>query len=541
MTQGKAQHKDQRIFPSIIVLLFIITALASCTRKKGNEYGLDIRETLRINIQTEPPSLDYAKSTDTTSNEININLMEALVGYDYNSPDLKPVPALAESWESSDKNKTWIFKIRKNVKWTDGVELKAQHFVDEFERLLNPKTSAQYAYSFYVLKNAREYFEGKVKDFSEVGVKAKDDYTLVFNLKSPASFFPYLLTHHTAFPLRKDVIEKYGDAAFSDPAKMVTIGPYKLKTWEHDKAIVLERNDDYYGEKAKIKYILAYMINEHATALNLFDSGKLDFIPEFASTEMSKQRQRPEFRSHPALTLQYYGFNVKKKPLDNVWLRKAIVASINREEVVKMLDGGQTPLTSWIPPGMAGYEPDIGIKYDPVKAKEYYAKAGYSDTKKPSKITIVFNTSGEHQKVAEILQNQIKRTLNIDVELANEEWKVFLNTLKVNAPHIYRFGWSADYPDPDNFLNLMTSQSANNHSNFKNKEFDQLIDKAVSEDDQSKRMALYAKAQKIMIEDDPVGIPLYSSVRSGLVSTRVENFPINPLNLKEYRKTSLKQ
>lgn len=524
---------------STIVLIALLAL--SCTRKKSNDYGLDIRETLRINLQTEPPTLDYGKATDTTSNEININIMEGLVAYDLASPDLKAIPALAESWEATEKNKVWTFKIRKGVKWTDGVELKAQHFVDGIERVLNAATGSDYAYAFYILKNGQAYYDGKIKDFAEVGCKATDDYTLVFTLKGPASFFPYMLTHHTAYPLRKDNLEKNGTSTFTDPTKMVTLGPFKVKTWEHDKVIILERNDSYYGEKPKIKFIQGYMINEGATALNLFDTGKLDFLPEFPTTEMAKQQTRPEFKRHPALILQYYGFNTKKKPLDNPWLRKAIVASIDRKQIVDMIAGGQTPLTSWIPVGMSGYEPDRGIKFDPEKAKEYLAKAGVSDPKKVPKITIGINTNDDHKRVAENLQAQIKKNLGIEVEIQNEEWKVYLNKLKVNPPAIFRFGWSADYPDPDNFLSLMTSYSANNHTLWKSKSFDDIIEKAVVESDNSKRLQMYSQAQKMMLEDDAVAIPLYSSVRQKLISTRVENFPINSMDLKDYRKTSLRQ
>ena len=511
--------------------------VVGCTSKKL-EYGLEGSETLRININTEPPSLDWQKSTDTTSSHITVNLMEGLAVYDLNNPELPVVPGLAESWTVSKDSKKWTFKIRKGVKWTDGVELTAQHFVDGWERLLSPATASEYAYHLYPIQGAQEFNQGKNKDFASVGAKATDAHTLVVDLKQAMSFFPMLTTHHSAYPVRKDVVAKFGDK-WTEPGNIVTLGPYKLKIWEHDKALVLERNDDYYGEKAKTRYVLAYMINELSTALNLFESGKLDVLTELPSTELSKLKTRSEYRNRDSLLMYYYGFNIAKPPMNNPLVRKALATAIDREELVRVLNGGQKPLTSWVPGGIMGYTPDKGTKFDVTKAKELLKQAGFADPTKVPKIVIGFNTNENHQRIAENIQAQLKKNLGVTVELQNQEWKVYLKQLQADAPHIFRMGWMADYPDPSNFMDLMLSYSENNHTRWKNNKYDEMVGKARAEQNLESRKSLYAQAQALLVEDDVPVVPLYSGTLNKFVATRVQNYPLNALDRLEFRNVTL--
>lgn len=520
----------------LISILAIISFFAmSCTKSTKIEYGLDSSETLRINLTQEPPTLDWNKSSDTTSSQVIGNLMSGLVDFNINDPELSVKPALAEKWESSKDAKTWTFTLRKDVKWSDGQGFVAKHVVDGWQRLLAPETASQYAYFLFNVKNAQSFSEGKIKDFSQVGVKAKDDYTLEVSLENPVSFFPYLLTHVSTFPIRLDVIEKHKDK-WTDPANIVTLGAYNLKVWDHDKAIVFERNPNYFGTPASTKNILAYMISELSTAINLFESGKIDALNEIPKSEIRTLSQKPEHRSISQLVLQYYGFNTKKAPFDNVDVRKAFALGIDKNEIVQVMGSGDIALRGWIPAGMFGYETNLGLDFNPAEAKKLLQKAGYGEGGKAfPKIKLAFNTNENHQRVAENVQAQIKRNLGIELELMNEEWKVYLNTLQTDTPHIFRMGWQADYPDPDNFINLMMSNSGNNRTGWGNKEFDQYVIKAVSEMDKEKRRELYLNAQKILVEQDIPAIPLFSTVHHKLVSGRVKNYPINAIDQLDYK------
>ncbi len=414
------------------------------------------------------------------------------------------------------------------MKWTDGVELTAQHFIDGFERLLNPQTASEYAYFIFDIKGARDYNAGKIKDFKQVGVKMNEQGQLVIELERPMGYFPMLTTHHSMFPLRKDIVEKFGDK-WTEPGNIQTLGAYKLKVWDHDKALVMERNDDYYGEKAKTKYILGYMINEFSTALSLVDAGKLDFQRELPAKELSQLKANPGFRQFPVLMMYYYGLNVQKPPFDKLNVRKAFAHAIDRKQVTDLMAAGHAPLTSWVPMGMFGYEKDIGIKFDPELARKLLDEAGYKDRTKVPKITLGFNTNENHQRIAENVQAQLKKNLGVNVEIANQEWKVYLATLRTDAPSIFRMGWLGDYPDPSTFMSLMTSFSENNHTNWGNKKYDDLVAKGSSSLNKDERSKIYHEAQILLTQEDVPVIPIYSAVQSIMLSPRTKNFPVNAM------------
>lgn len=523
----------------VLLCLSLCVLLFGCVKKKGLEYGLTATNTLRMKLSSEPPTLDWTKMADSVSAEIVANTMDGLVQYNLTDPELGLLPALATEWSSKD-GKTWKFKIRKGVKWTDGVELTPQHIVDGFERLLNPKTAAMYSYALYPVVGAKDYNQGKLQDFSKVGISIVDGDTVQFVLSGPKSYFPYLLTHQTTYAVRKDLIEKFGDR-WTDPQNVQTLGPYKMKVWDHDKALVLERNEEYWGPKSKITNILYYMIGETSTALNLFDSGKLDVIDEIPSREISKLKTRKEYHQVGTLSLLYYGFNIEKKPMDNLKVRKAIAHAIDRNQITEMLGTGAQPLSSWVPAGMFGYEPEIGLMFDPEKAAQLLDEAGFKDRSKLGKIQLSFNTNEDHQRVAENIQAQIKKNLGVEIEVKNEEWKTYLDSLKVNPTTLFRLGWLADYPDPDNFLSLMTSYSENNHTRWKSTKYDSLIEKGATELEKARRRATYADAQKILLEEDVAAIPLLTEVGRYLISDRVQKFPFNSLKWSRLDQVELKE
>jgi oligopeptide transport system substrate-binding protein len=523
-----------RILGLVLALSFI-----GCTKKSGLEYGLDVKDTLRVNLTSEPPSLDWSKATDTTSSNVTNNIMDGLTEYNLNDPDLGVVAALATEWKPSENARVWTFTLRKGVKWTDGVEFTGQHVIDGWERLLNPKTASEYAYFLFDLKNAKAYNAGKLKDFKEVGVKLNDQGQLVVELERPMGFFPMLLTHHSTYPLRKDVVEKHGDK-WTDPDKIVTLGAYKLKIWDHDKNIVLERNDGYYGDKAKIKNVLYYMINEFSTAVNLFEAGKLDFQPELPAKELPILKTKPGFQKNTLLSSYYYGFNTRKPPFNNVKARKAFVMAVDRKQITDLLAADHTPMSGWIPRGMFGYEEDAGLKFDPEQAKKLLDEAGYKDRSKFPRVSLAFNTNENHQRIAENVQAQIKKNLGIEIQLQNEEWKVYLSRLRTDVPSMYRLGWLADYPDPSTFMSLMISTSDQNHTGWGNKKYDDLVADGGAELDKEKRRKIYSEAQKILTEIDAPVLPVYSSARQVLVAERVQNFPLNSLERYLFKGVSFK-
>ena len=519
------------------ILVCLSFTLISCFKKKQGEI-LPLEDTFRFNIGSEPPTLDWNKAVDTTSSLIVDNIMDGLLDYDFSKQSAGLKSALAKKWTSTSNGKKWIFTIRKDVKWSDGKAFEVSHIRDGWERLLNPKTASQYAYFLYPIKNARAYSEGKIKDFSKVGVYINEQGQLVVELEEAKSYFPYFVSHTSTYPIRKDIIEKHGNR-WTDPENIVTLGAYRLKKWEHDKNIILKRNENYYNQPARIKNIFIHIIPESGTALNLFEKGRLDAISGLPSRELPHLRKKKEYRSHPILATYYYGINVKQKPFDDVRVRKAFNLAINKKQITDLLKGDQVPLKTWLPSSLLGYDPSIGLDFNPEEARQLMDEAGYKDRSTFPRVTISYNTHEDHKRVAEKVQAQLKKYLGISVELANEEWKTYLQSLKIGKKQIYRMGWVADYPDPDNFMTLMTSYSENNHTHWGDPRFDSLIQQAGMLLDEKERLKLYIQAQKILLEEAAAVIPIYSSQSHWLISDRVAVFPLNIMGKISFKEVQL--
>ena len=517
---------------------------------------LPIKDTLRINLTTEPPTLDFNKSSDSISSMILQNIMDGLVSYDLKSPTFELKPALASKWTATDHARKWTFDLRGDVKWTDGVPFTAQQMIDSWQRLMLPETASEYASYTYGIKNAKLFNQGKLKDFSQVGVKAVSPTRIEVELERPMSYFPYLLTNPVMFPIRLDLIKKFGNA-WTAPENIQTLGAYKLVAWQHDRDLVLERNESYFDAKPlasslanslansladhPAKYVMAYMIVEQATALNLFEADRLDVVWHLASAELRALRLKPEYTETGILQTYFYGINTRVAPMNDKRVRRALGMAIDRATICKILAGGEKPLTGWIPPGVPSYDDNVGLKFDPKRARELLKEAGYSETHPLPKIILSFNTNEDHQRVAEAVQAQLKENLGIRVELKNEEWKSYLSHLQTGPSPLYRFGWLADYPDPDNFMSLMVTGSENNSTGWASKDYDALIEQGASEVDLEKRKQIYTKAQKFLLEDEAPVLPIFVSMDRYLINKRVQNFPVTASDLYYFKLVSLKQ
>ena len=529
-------YKQNRKF---LILFVCIFSFNSCIKKKISEWEkFPLSETFRFNMTSEPPSLDWNKATDSSSALILDNIMEGLTDYDFSKETVGLQPALAEKWGSTSDRKTWTFTIREGVKWSDGKDLTARHFLDSWERLLNPQTASEYAYFLFPIKNAQSYNEGSLKDFSKVGVSINQNGQLVVELNEGKNYFPYLMSHMSTYPIRKDIIQKYGENDWTKPQYIVTLGAYHLMKWEHDKQIILERNTNYHGNLAKIRNVIIYMIPDTTAVLNLFEMNRLDAISNLPSRELPFLRKKKEYREHGASSIYYYGFNTKKKPFHDVRVRKAFNLAIDKKEIIELLQGGQTVLGGWIPKGLFGYDSTLGLNFDPKTALSLLDLAGYKDRTQFPRVVISYNTNEDHKRIAENIQAQLKKNLNIQVELSNQEWKSYLYSLKTGEQEIYRLGWFADYPDPDTFMNLMTSYSDNNHTYWVNNRYDVLVDKASSLPNGETRLKLYLEAQNILTKEEVPVIPLYSSQSHWLISDRVSQFPLNVMSQIQFKNVS---
>lgn len=508
-----------RSFALVWIALTTLVALGACEHRRE-------RDVLIANLATEPPNLDWSKATDHVSFNVVSNLMVGLTEF---GPGGTPVPSVAESWQIEDEGRRYVFTLREDARWSDGRPVRADDFVYSWRRILDPATASEYAYLMYVLQNARAINEGKLPP-SALAVSAPDERTLVAELESPSAFFLSLTTFEITFPQRRDVIEEHG-AAWTEAGNLISNGPFTLTRWEHESVMELETNPHFFGPAPDAKKARLVMIPEKITAMTLFDRGELDVMDNHSldPLDIPQYEDRPGFERVPQLRGYYYGFNVRKPPFDDVRVRRAFAHAIDRTVLPKILRGGESPTTSWIPRGMFAFNDEIGLGFDPKKARALLSEAGYPGGQGFPTVTAMFNTAEKHALVAQALQAQWRENLGVEVEIANMEWKVFLSRLQTDPPQLFRLGWGADYPDPDNFMNLFTSYSGNNKGLWENARYDELVAEAAGELDPEKRLNLYDELQRILLEQDVAIIPLFNVTENTMSQPWIEGFHLSSM------------
>ncbi|MFQ5849523.1 MAG: peptide ABC transporter substrate-binding protein [Candidatus Binatia bacterium] len=493
----------------------------------------------RVNLGTEPPSLDWSLATDHVSFNVIVNLMVGLTEFDRN---LRPAPMVAKSWEIHEGGRKIIFNLRDDVLWSDGRKLRALDFEYSWKRLLNPRTASEYAYILFDIMNAESYNQGKITDSALVGVRALDDQTLEVRLKHPAPYFLAITTFEVTYPQRRDIVEKFG-ARWTDPSNIVTNGPFLLESWKHENEIRLKANPNFFLGKPAIDRVEMTMVNEKSTALAMYERDQLDFLDNRSIPIFEKHRLKelPGFQVVPQLRGYYYGFVTDRAPFDDVRVRRAFAMAIDRRIFSKILHGGEQPISSWIPPGMLGHSPRIGLSFNPTEARRLLAEAGYPNGKGFPKVTLGYNTDETHKMVAEAIQGMWKQHLGVLVRLDNQEWKVYLSKINTDPPHVFRLGWGADYPDPNNFMKLFTSTSGNNNTRWKNERYDELVERAAQEMNEEERITLYDEAQKILCETDLPIISLFVTAETTVLNPRFTGLRFNSMARLMLRNVRLKE
>ena len=479
---------------------------------------------------TEPQGLDPHIVTGVPENHLLTALCEGLTIY--NPKGGPQLPGVAESWDISPDGLIYTFKLNKDAKWSNGDSVTADDFVWSWKRILTASLGSQYPDMLYYVKNAESYHLGEIDDFSKVGVKAIDDSTLEVELRSPTSFFIKLLHHYSTYPVHKETVLKFGPiddryGEWTRPGNFVCNGPFQLKTWELNNKIVVEKNPHYYdASMVRLNEIHYYPVSNVMTEDRMFRAGQLHLTSSMPTQKcpIYIEEKNPNLKIDPYMGTYFYRINTENETLSDVRVRKALAYSIDRQLLVdKVTQCGQIPAYSFTPPGSNGYQPSTQIPYDPVLAKQLLAEAGYSSDNPFPKLEILFNTNEGHRKVALAIQQMWQNELGIQVELVNQDWKVYLSREMVGDFQISRAGWIGDYEDPNTFLDLMRPNRGNNKTGWENMDFDALVEEANSINDQEKRYELLNEAEKILIDNMPI-IPLYTYVRVYQLSPDVKGF-----------------
>lgn len=519
----------------LVVVLALL--LSGCGQQPSEQAVSTRQQVFRMNLGSEPPDLDPAKTDDLVSFSVLMPLLKGLTQFDHN---MHPQPAIAERWDISPDGLRYLFYLRKDARWSDGKPVTANDFVFAWKRALTPATGAPYVFFLHEIKNGKAFYEGHIKNFAEVGVKAIDPQTLSVTLERPTPFFLDLAASPVMLPLRQDLVSRYGDK-FTEAAHMLSNGAYQMKQWAHEEKIVLKPNPYFYekdpAKRPRLQALEMYMINDANTSVVMYENNELDFIEtttSIPSFDVRRLRKSPDAHTNVLHRLNYFGFNVHKPPFDNPKVRQAFAYALDRSYYPRLMQSGQKPMTSWITPGLVGYNDNVGLQYDPAKAKQLLAEAGYPDGKGFPTVHLSFQTLYDIQKESEIAQYLWKKNLNVDVRLENMEWKVLLSKLDQDPPSLFRLGWFVDYPDADSFMNVFLSNSGNNHTGWKNRRYDELVQKAVVTLNPMARQKLYDEAQRLLLEQDTVIVPIYAAEKTYLVKPHIQGLSINALNLANF-------
>ena len=516
----------------LLVLAMISTGCSTPTVKAGDENSQGTKEKiLRANNGSEPGSLDPALAQGTHESWILENVFEGLMTFNENG---KLVEGMAEDYKISEDEMTYTFTLRNGITWTNGDPVTAEDFEYSWKRALAPETASNYASILYYIKGAKAYNAGK-GSADDVLVTALNEKTLEVTLETPIAYFLELTAFYTYFPVNKNVAGENPDWA-KDPATYVSNGPFKLAEWKHSDKIILEKNKDYYNEKKiKLDGIDLDILEDQNTAWKKYQGGEYDLLVDVPASVINqlKQTGSPELEIGLQVGTYYYNINPYVQPFNNAKIRRSLSMAIDRETIVEQVtQGGQIPAVGIIPPGMEDENGDdfrksVGnlIKYDTEEAKKLFdeglVEEGMTIEKfNNSNFVILYNTAESQKKIAEAIQEMWRELFGIKIGLENVDFQIKLDREQSGDYQVSRSGWMVDFMDPVAFLDLWCSDSAFNDAKYNNPEYDKLIEKAKSTNDQNVRMAAMKEAETILMEDMPI-IPIYFYTQPYTVKSNV--------------------
>ncbi|WP_104204827.1 peptide ABC transporter substrate-binding protein [Billgrantia saliphila] len=487
-------------------------------------------DTLRIAIMGEPASLDPHKISGKWENDVVGDLFEGLVT---EAADGERIPGVAESWEISEDGTVYTFHLREDARWSDGEPVTAEDFVFAFRRILDPATAADYAYLLYPVRNAEAIYTGAAEPHT-LGIEALDARTLQITLERSTPYFLDQLSHYTAYPVPKHVVEEHGDR-WSRAGNMVSNGPFKLQRWQSQTRIEVIPNEHFHAaDDIALDEVVYFPIEERNTALNRFRAGEIDVAREFPTEQYAWLRDNLPDATHtaPFLGIYYYVFNSRDgHPTADPSVREALSLAVRREVISEQILGtGEEPAYSFVPPGVGHYDPaqlafaDMSQEERMARAQELMAEAGYGPDN-PLELRLRYNTSEDHRKVA-IAIAAMWKPLGVEVDLFNSEVAVHYADLRQGDFDVARAGWIGDYNDAQNFLSLLESGVANNYGAYSNEEFDALMREAAETQDLDRRGEIMADAEQVAL-DDSATLPINYYVSRNLVNPALQGWENN--------------
>ncbi|HGN1704901.1 TPA: ABC transporter substrate-binding protein [Providencia rettgeri] len=525
-------HKRSFTPLTILFASLFLTTSAFCADIPTGTILAESQEITR-HLKDEPASLDPVKSVGLTEAQVMRDLFEGLVNQDNHG---KPISGVALDWSTAD-NRVWQFKLRPDARWSNGEPVTAQDFVYSWQRLVSPNTTSPFAWfaALAGINNAQDIIDGKLP-IEQLGVEAIDAHTLKVILNKPVPYFPSLTANFSLFPVHRGTVEKFG-ADWIKEGNLVGNGAFILSDRVVNEKIVLVPNINYWDHKNTVITKVTFVpINQESHATNRYLAGDLDITESFP-----KQRYQKLLKDIPnevftpdQLGTYYYAFNTLRAPTNDVRVRKALSMAIDRQLIAsKVLGTGEKPAYYFTPDVTDGFKPEKGLynshsqKELDQQAKTLLQEAGFG-TNKPLELTLLYNSSENHQKIAIAIASMWKKKLGVEVKLVNQEWKTYIDSRNTGNFDVIRASWIGDFNEPSTFLSLLTSQHSGNIPKFNSQQYDDVIASASIETNEQLRNQYYNKAEAIIAKEAPIA-PIYQYTNARLIKPWLKGYPIeNP-------------
>jgi oligopeptide transport system substrate-binding protein len=480
---------------------------------------------LRAVAQEGPSGLDVSIVYDNWSHFFIHQLFSGLFEF---TDDDQLVPDIAQSWDVLEKDKRYVFHLRKNATWSDGEPVTARDFEFSWKRSLQPGRVQGMAYLLYDIKGAQAYHQGTESDPDSVGVRAEDDYTLRIDLERSSSYFLQILAHAIAFPIPRHMVERLGPS-WTEPKHIVTNGPFKIGEWSPKKKFILEKDLNYRGYFKGNVSQLEVQIQPPETWLELYMENAIDYMFPYLTSAHDPNRSilsnHEDYISLPSSHTGYLGFDVSRPPFDDIRVRQAVIMAIDRQTVIyNRARGLFLPANGGlVAPGIPGHVPDIALPYDPELAAEKLAAAGYPDGKTFPNVEIMMPLNMEFGGIFNRFAEQWKANLGLDVTYRAYEFNELLERHASDNPKVWIGGWSADYPDPDSYLRVLLRNSS---TGWFHQGYEKLIYDAREITDVDQRMAMYQQAERILTQE-AVLVPLSHGRLHLMVKPWISSLPFS--------------
>nr|WP_318381595.1 peptide ABC transporter substrate-binding protein [uncultured Enterobacter sp.] len=483
-------------------------------------------------IKDEPATLDPAKAVGLPEIQVIRDLFEGLVNQDEKGG---LVPGVATKWQTSD-NRVWTFTLRNDAKWSDGTPLTAGDFVYSWQRLVDPNTTSPFAWfaALAGISNAQKIIDGKATP-DKLGVTAVDAHTLRVQLDNPLPWFSSLTASFAFYPVKKANVD--AGQEWTKPGKLIGNGAYVLSERVVNEKLVAVPNAHYWDNaKTVIQKVTFVPVNQETAATKRYLAGDIDITESFPKSLYQKlMKDIPgQVYTPPQLGTYYYAFNTQKGPTADSRVRLALSMTIDRRIMAeKVLGTGEKPAWRFTPDVTAGFK-GTPSQFESMSQAELNAQAkmllqaaGYGP-QRPLELTLLYNTSETHQKIAIAVASMWKKNLGVDVKLQNQEWKTYIDSRNTGNFDVIRASWVGDYNEPSTFLSLLTSSHSGNISRFNDPAYDKVIKQASLETTAQARNADYNEAEKIITEKAPIA-PIYQYSNGRLIKPWLKGYPItNP-------------